>query len=64
VAHFNSALEKSTVIHPKRTEFFARYKIENFNKLVRELLGIKPAWITIPLSISKKVAHKVKNLLK
>ncbi len=64
VAKFNSALDKPTVIHPKRAEFFARYQNENFSKLVRELLGIKPAWITIPLSISKKIAHKVKNLLK
>ena len=64
VAKFNSALDKSTAIHPKRAEFFARYQTENFNTLVRELLKIKPAWITIPLSISKKVAHKVINLLK
>ncbi len=64
VANFNPALDKSTAIHPKRAEFFARYQTENFNKLVLELLDIKPAWITIPLSISKKVAHKVINLLK
>lgn len=64
VAKYNPYLLSSVGPHPKRAEFFARYKTENFNKLVRELLGIKPAWITIPLSISKKVAHKVKNLLK
>lgn len=64
VAHFNSALEKSTRPHPKRAEFFARYREENFNKLVRELLDLKPAWIAIPLSASKKIIRKCLNCFK
>ena len=64
VAQFNSALETSTKPHPKRTEFFARYQTENFNKLVRELLNLKPAWVAIPLAITKKIAYKVKSFVK
>ena len=59
VAKFNSALDKPTVIHPKRAEFFARYQTENFNKLVRELLNLKPAWITIPTALMCKIFNKI-----
>jgi len=64
VAKFNSALNKSTVAHPKRADFFRRYQSENFNKLVRELLDLKPAWIAIPLSVSKKIIRKCLNCFK
>ncbi len=64
VAEFNSALDNPTVIHPKRADFFRRYQSENFNKLVRELLDLKPAWIAIPLSASKKIIRKCLNCFK
>ena len=44
VAQINFPLLSSPIAHPKRAEFFARYQTENFNKLVRELLPIKPLW--------------------
>ena len=59
VAKFNSALDKSTVVHPKRAEFFARYRTENFNKIVKELLDLKPTWIVIPLALGRKIYHKM-----
>ena len=64
VAKFNSALDNPTVIHPKRADFFRHYQSENFNKLVRELLDLKPAWIAIPLSASKKIIRKCLNCFK
>ena len=64
VAKFNSALIKSTEANPKRKEFFARYKTENFNKLVKELLNIKPLWLEIPYHIVRKVFGKVKRISK
>ena len=64
VAKFNSALDKPTVVYPKRAEFFARYQTENVSKLIRELLDINPVWIDIPCGVAKKVARKIKHLLK
>ena len=59
VAQYNPYLLASVKPHPKRTEFFARYRQENFNKLVRQLLNIKPAWIAIPVSIGRRAAGKI-----
>ena len=59
VAKCNKPVRMSTKPHPKREEFFARYKTENFNKLVRELLDIKPIWIQIPVKILKKITYKL-----
>lgn len=41
VAQNNPALYKSMVAHPNRSEFFCRYKKENFNKLVKQLVTVK-----------------------
>ncbi len=60
VARFNSALDKSTVSHPKRAEFFRRYQTENFTSLTRELLHIRPLYISLPLTLVKKVLRKIK----
>ena len=59
VPQFNPALNKSTCVHPKRTEFFQRYQTENFNKLVRELLNIKPVWVQVSKKIIKKVIRYI-----
>lgn len=64
VAKFNSALIKSTEANPKRKEFFVRYKTENFNKLVKELLKLKPLWLSIPHQIVGKFFGKIKILWK
>lgn len=58
----NPYLVSSVKPHPKRAEFFARYKRENFNKLVRELLNVKCIFIRIvwamPARIWNKYIHK------
>lgn len=59
VVQYNPYLLTSVKPHPKRAEFFARYKTENFNKLVRELLGIRPLWIEIQLSMGRSVLRKI-----
>lgn len=59
VAQANFPLLTSPKPHPKRAEFFARYKQENFNQLAKQLLNIKPLWITIFMSFGKKIAHKL-----
>ena len=60
VARINFPLLSSPVAHPKRAEFFARYRTENVSKLIRELLDIKPWW----LAIINKGYNKVLTLLK
>lgn len=55
VAKYNPYLLASVKPHPKRAAFFARYKNENFNKLVQELLDIKPLWVSVPLRVAKKI---------
>lgn len=59
VTQYNPYLLTSVKPHPKRAEFFARYKQENFNKLVKQLLHIRPPWIAIPMNFGKKIAHKL-----
>ena len=62
VAQFNTALNESTKTHPKRTEFFARHRTENFNKLVSELLQVKPIWIQIGKRLYERIP-KLKRFL-
>ena len=59
IAQYNPYLLTSVKPHPKRAEFFARYQTENFNKLVRLLLNIKPIWIELPRNIIKKILRKL-----
>lgn len=61
VAQFNSALDRSTVVHPKRVEFFSRYQTEKFTPLVRELLNTRPLYIAFPLGVIKKIIHKIRS---
>lgn len=61
VARVNFPLLFSPKPHPKRAEFFARYQTENFNKLVRELLDIKPFWLQIPRGLYRKMIRKMKH---
>ena len=61
VARFNSALEKSTIAHPKRSEFFARYGQENISKLIRSLSGEKPIVVRIFKHIFRSVSRKVQK---
>lgn len=56
----NPFLITSVKPHPKRAEFFARYKKENFNKLVRELLGIRPIWLALPYALFRKMLRGAK----
>lgn len=58
VARFNTSLDKSTEMNPKRGEFFARYQTENVSKLVRELLNIKPVWQDLPICIYYRIKNK------
>ena len=60
VAQVNFPLLSSPIAHPKRAEFFARYKKENFNKLVRELLGIRPIWLALPYALFRKMLRGAK----
>lgn len=57
VIKYNSYLIKSVKMHPKRKEFFNRYRNEKFSKLVKELSGAKPAWISIPKTILYEFAR-------
>ncbi len=41
ITKYNPYVLTSVKPHPKRAEFFKRYKTENFNKLLKELLNIK-----------------------
>ena len=59
VARFNPALCSSTKAHARRTEFFARYQTEPLHKLIPQMLGEKPLWIQIPLSVYHKIRRKV-----
>jgi hypothetical protein len=59
VTRYNPYLVTSVKPHPKRSEFFARYQTENFNKLVRELLGIRSVWIAVPVILVKKIVQKL-----
>ena len=47
VARCNPMLVRSGQPHPKRAEFFARYRTEKLSKLVPELLGEKPILVRI-----------------
>lgn len=60
IARINFPLLYSPKPHPKRTEFFERYKNENFNKLVKELLNIKPFWIGIWQRTYKYILKHIK----
>ena len=64
VSAYNPYLLTSVSAHPKRAEFFARYQTETFNKLVRELSGVKPIWIAFPLWLAKKITRNVRKLFK
>jgi len=63
IAHFNAALEKSTIAHPKRSEFFARYERENVSKLIRSLSGEKPLVIRVFTKIFRRTCQKIKSIL-
>ena len=58
VAIYNPYLLTSVKPHPKRAEFFAHYRQENFNKLVRKCLNQKPIWLALPLALFKKLMKK------
>ena len=57
VIKYNPYLIKSVTKHPKRKEFFNRFENEKFSKLVKELSGAKPAWISIPKTILYEFAR-------
>jgi len=59
ITQYNPYLLDSVKPHPRRAEFFARYQQENFNKLVRELLDIKPWPLRIFYSIWRKIRRRV-----
>ena len=61
VIYFNPALNKPTVAHNKREDFFRRYKTENFNKLTKELLNIKPFPVQLVQAAIKKITRKFKK---
>lgn len=58
VVQYNPYLISSVKPNPKRAEFFARYQNENFNKLVRELLNIKPLPLRLLHAIKCRLLRK------
>lgn len=58
VTQYNPYLLTSVKPHPKRAEFFARYQTENFNKLARELLPIRPWYVELPAAVCYKIYRK------
>lgn len=52
---YNPAFVCSAPAHPNREEFFKRYKTENLNKLIPELLNEKTLVVKTFRKIFKKV---------
>ena len=51
---YNPAFISSASVHPNREQFFKRYKTENLNKLIPELLNEKPLIVKVCKKIIKK----------
>ena len=58
-AKVNFPLETSPKAHLKHNEFFKRYKTEHIDKLVFQLLGMKPLWKYILTKIVNKIRKKL-----
>jgi len=52
---YNPAFVNSAPAHPNREQFFSRYKNENLNKLISELLNEKPLIVKVCKKIIKKL---------
>ena len=50
---YNPAYVSSAPIHPKREDFFRKYRNENLNRLISELIGEKPLIVKIFKKIIK-----------
>ena len=58
-AKVNFPLKTSPKAHLKHNEFFKRYKTEHIDKLVFQLLGMKPLWKYILTKIVNKIRKKL-----
>ena len=55
IVKYNPVFVNSAPAHPNREQFFKRYKNEELNKLIPELLNEKPLVVKVFRKIVKKI---------